>query len=72
MRTADISGMDAALASQITNANLGNQISTRVAKKALDVAKEQGDAAVQLIKAAAKNARSGGDNGLGGRLDVSA
>ena len=61
--------IDAASISESTQAQVQSQISVRVARKALDVQQEQGDAAVALIKAAANIAK---ETGAGGRLDVSA
>ena len=42
-----------AIDSIISGASTSNAISISVAKKAMDTAKQQGDAAVQLIRAAA-------------------
>lgn len=61
--------IDAASISESTQAQVQSQISVRVARKALDVQQEQGDAAVALIKAAANIAK---ETGAGGKLDVSA
>ncbi len=71
MQWADLSAMsiDAASISESTQAQVQSQISVRVARKALDVQQEQGDAAVALIKAAANIAK---ETGAGGKLDVSA
>lgn len=61
--------IDAASISESIQAQVQSQISVRVARKALDVQQEQGDAAVALIKAAANIAK---ETGAGGKLDVSA
>jgi hypothetical protein len=51
-------------------------IQTRVAKKILDVQRDQGDAAIQLINAATQNFAKAGDalvaaaTGLGGEIDT--
>jgi hypothetical protein len=39
----------------LNNLDLSNQISVVVARKTLDAQQEQGDAAIQLLKAAAEN-----------------
>ncbi len=62
--------IDAAAASAMTQAKLGDQVSIRVAKMAMDQSKVQGEAAVKLIKDAAQNVPT--DNGLGGALDLAA
>jgi hypothetical protein len=59
--------IDAASLSAISSARLESEISTRVAKKTLDAAKEQGDAAVALIQAAAESSK---DVSNGGGLDL--
>lgn len=61
--------IDAASLSQISQADVQNQVSIKVARKALDAQQQQGDAAVALIKAAAEVARQ---TGAGGTLDVQA
>lgn len=70
----DLTSIDSAQA--LSNARLGSEISTRVAKKALDIAKDQGEAAVRLIRSAASagGGQGGGQGvgGVGGRLDVQA
>lgn len=55
--------------SALAQARVRDQIDTRVAKKALDVQKQQGDAVVELLKSAAETASP---DGTGSRLDVSA
>jgi len=56
--------IDAAMA--INRAELDSKVSILVARKALDVQQQQGDAMVGLIKAAAETGQSGGNgqNGL--------
>ncbi|MFA6043951.1 MAG: putative motility protein [Phycisphaerales bacterium] len=61
--------IDAASLSQVAQASVQNQISIKVARKALDAEQEQGDAAISLIKAAAEVAKQ---TGAGGNLDVQA
>lgn len=57
-------------------ATFASQVQTKVARKVLDMAEFQGNAAVQLIQAAGKTAEQGGDamvaaaTGLGGELDI--
>lgn len=55
-------GTTSAIDSIISGASTSNAISISVAKKAMDTAKQQGDAAVQLIQAAAATSRTGGTN----------
>lgn len=62
----DISG----LATDLSNAKLGQQIQTAVLKKSLDAAKQQGAAAVQLIETAAKISDQAPAPSSNGRLDV--
>ncbi|MDX2146641.1 MAG: cytoplasmic protein [Planctomycetota bacterium] len=73
--------MDSSLGSVVARANVQNQVSVSVAKTALNQQRAQGEAAVQLIQAAAKVAeatsgqgsgQSGGGNAAGsggGRFD---
>jgi Fe-S cluster biogenesis protein NfuA len=66
-------GMDiAGLSSAVSQAQLQQQVSTAVLKKGLSIAKEQGQAAVQLIENAAQisSSSAGGCQGCGGKLDV--
>jgi hypothetical protein len=51
----------------IRNLDLSNQVSVQVAKKAMDVQKDQGKAAVELLRQAAQVGKSPVVNG---RLDV--
>lgn len=62
--------MDATAATAITNADYASRISTAVARKAMDSAKQQGDAAVALLQSAVKNAPQPAV--VDGRLDVTA
>jgi len=48
----------------ISQAQLQNQVDVSVAKKTLDAQKQQGDAAVQLIEAAARVSKSPGTGNL--------
>jgi hypothetical protein len=41
--------------SALNNLDLSNQVSVVVARKTLDAEQQQGDAAIQLLKAAAEN-----------------
>lgn len=54
--------------SSIASVDLSSKVSVAVAKKSLDAAKTQGDAAVQMIKDAAAVAPGGQSSA--GRLDV--
>lgn len=61
-------------ASNIGSVDLGSAVSMTMAKKSLDVAKDQGEAAVSLIEAAADVQASANDaaaSGVGGMIDVS-
>jgi hypothetical protein len=71
---ADEPGMDiASLATSVKQLEVSNNISIAVARKAMDAQKQQGDAAIQLLEAAAKTAPGGANpDGLGGRVDVAA
>jgi len=51
----------------VRNLDLSNQVSVQVAKKAMDVQKDQGRAAVELLRQAASVAKPQGNSG---RLDV--
>jgi hypothetical protein len=64
--------IDAASMSAISAARIDSQISTRVAVKAMDVVKEQGQAAVALIQAAADVQQSTSSGSDGHSLDVTA
>ena len=55
-------------ASEITQMNVQSQVSVAVAKKALDAQRQEGNAALSLIRAASEIGR----NEFGGRLDVRA
>lgn len=55
-------------ASEITQMNVQSQVSVAVAKKALDAQRQEGNAALWLIRAASEIGR----NEFGGRLDVRA
>ena len=54
----------------IKQMDVQSQVSVAVAKKAMDTQKQQGDAAIALIQAAAETAQSG--NEFGGSVDVRA
>lgn len=54
----------------IGNVDLASAASIRVARKVLDHAEQQGQAAVQMIQAAAKVAQGASPPGVGERLDV--
>ena len=62
--------------SSFQQAKVFSQVQVKVAKKMLDMQEFQGNAAVQLIEAAGKSMRQGGDalvaaaTGLGGNLDT--
>jgi RecA/RadA recombinase len=67
----------AALATSLNQAEVSSKVATSVARKALDIQSEQGDAAVALLKAAAKiqqqaseTATTAISNAFGGSLDV--
>lgn len=65
----------ATYATGIKQAELSNNISIAVAVKAKDAAKLQGEAAIQLLEAAAQTAPGAGGpspDGLGGTVDVRA
>jgi hypothetical protein len=57
--------MDISNLEQVSQVNLRNAVSVKVAKEAIDTAKAQGEAVVELIKSA-------GGIGDDGRLDVTA
>ncbi len=61
----------AALGTSISQQTLSDQVSVRVARKALDAQQQQGDAAVQMLDAAAKLAREL-NKAAPGHLDVTA
>lgn len=50
--------------------DLASAASVRVARKVLDQAEQQGQAAVQMIQAAANIAKGASPEGVGERLDV--
>lgn len=56
----------------VSQVNLQNAVSVKVAKKTLDATKAQGEAVVELIKSAGRV--SGGSGGIdaSGRVDVTA
>lgn len=58
-----------ALATNLSQINTANSIDIAVAKKVLDAQKQQGDAAVQLLEAAAQTAQPS-EPTHGGVLDV--
>jgi len=57
--------------SSVGSVDLGSKVSMAVAKKSLDVAKSQGDAAVQMIQDAAKVSQQAQGSKPGG-LDLTA
>ncbi len=61
--------IDPTVSAALSQTKLDSAISTAVAKKSLDVAKEQGQAAVAMIQSAAKTAPG---SSSGGGLDVTA
>lgn len=67
MSSSDIDSISA-----ITAADVQSQISTRVARKTLDVAKDQGDAAVALLESAKSLSEdiAAHDSGRPGGVDV--
>lgn len=69
---ADDESMDiAALATSIKQIETSNSISVAVARKTLDAQRQQGDAAIQLLEAAAQTGQSGASpDGLGAAIDV--
>lgn len=64
-----LNGISASQASAITQKSVASDISTRVLAKQQSVEKQQGEAAVSLIKAALKNAPG---PSAGGGIDVQA
>ena len=72
VRRADECTMDiATLATGIKQAELSNNISIAVARKAQDAQKQEGEAAIQLLEQAAQTAPGRASPvGLGGRVDV--
>jgi len=66
--------ISAAQASSISQAQTQFDVSMKVAKKSLDVTRQQGDAAVSLIQAAAQQQKQAiaEFTGIGGTLDVTA
>jgi hypothetical protein len=64
----------AALATSMKQVELSNNISVAVARKSMDAMKQQGDAAVELLKAAAETAPGGSGgaspDGVGAAIDV--
>lgn len=57
-------------ASIVQGVDLSSQVSVAVARKALDVARQQGASEVKMIQAAAQAAKSAGGATANGRLDV--
>lgn len=55
---------------EIGAVDLKSDVSVRVARKSLDVAKQHGQAAVELLQSAANVAKGGSPEGVGERLDV--
>lgn len=79
----DVQGVSSGVSSgALRSLDLGSKISVALAKKALDTARSQGEAAIQLIQAAAETGRgsslrsgerpSGGSAFRAGGLDVHA
>lgn len=69
-------GSSSSIPAQIAQAQLSQlktsgEISTRVARKALDAQQEQGQAAIDLLKSATEVAKAA-SRGSDGRLDVTA
>lgn len=62
----NVSNIDAA----VSNVNLKSAVSVKVAAKAMDAAKAEGEAVVELIKSASAVGTGGVDSA--GRLDVQA
>ena len=62
----------ATYATGIKQAETSNQISIAVARKAIDAQKQEGEAAIQLLEAAAKTAPGASPDGLGAQVDVAA
>ncbi len=62
----------ATLATGIKQAELSNNISIAVAVKANNAAKQQGEAAIQLLESAAQNAPGASPDGIGRQIDVAA
>ena len=61
----------AALAISIKQIETSNSISVAVARKTLDAQKQQGEAAIQLLEAAAQTGQGGvSPDGLGAAVDV--
>ncbi len=61
----------AATATALSQVQLQNNVAVAVARKAMDAQKAQGDAAIQLLQAAAQAASPGASpDGIGTRLDV--
>jgi len=57
-------------AAAIKQVDVQSQVSIAVARKAMDTQKQQGDAAIALLQAAAETAQS--TNAYGGRMDLKA
>ena len=57
-------------AAAIKQMDVQSQVSIAVARKAMDTQKQQGDAAIALLQAAAETAQGG--NEFGGRMDLKA
>ena len=63
----------ASLATGIKQAELSNNISIAVARKAMDAQKQEGQAAIQLLEAAVQTGPTGASpDGLGRQVDVAA
>ncbi|HMN39984.1 MAG TPA: YjfB family protein [Phycisphaerales bacterium] len=61
----------AATATALSQVTLQNNVSVAVARKAMDAQKAAGDAAIQLLRAAAENAGPGpSPDGVGTRIDA--
>jgi hypothetical protein len=59
----------AAAATELSQVQLQNNVAVTVARKTLDAQKAQGDAAIQLLQAAAQVA-GGSPDGVGAQIDV--
>ena len=62
--------MNVSALTDLGNFDVRSAASVRVARKTLDQAEQQGQAAVQLIQAAANVAKGASPEGVGERLDV--
>ena len=62
----------AAYASSLSHSQLQQEVGMRVAKKSLDAAKQQGQAAISLLQSAAQVQKQAMEPGKGVHLDVTA